>query len=316
MIQLQQISKEYTLKSGIFRRREEKILALENIQLSIKEKECVGLIGLNGAGKSTLLKVILGILNPDIGEANLFGVDAVKHRVKNMKHIGVVFGQRPQLRWDVSPLDYYLLNRAIYNVNTERFNERLERYAHILGVDEFWNRPVRTLSLGQKMRADLLASLLHAPKLLILDEPTIGVDVVSKRKILDLIHTLKQEMTIIFTSHNLSDVYELCDRFIILNQGKVVIDDTKEEIAKKIGYVTVYVTLENTKLNTEGINLLPSQIEKENEFQYILKDISKDELVEYIQILFSNNKIVHFETKESDLESLLVQLGKESLSDG
>lgn len=214
------------------------------------------------------------------------------------------------MRWDVSPLDSYLLNKSLYGIDKTAFDERLAKYASILGVDEFWDRPVRTLSLGQKMRADLLASLLHQPRLLILDEPTIGVDVVSKRKIIDLIIKLKEEMTIIFTSHNLQDVYEICDRFIVLNHGEVVLDNNKEQVKEKIGYVTMNLVLSELQLALEQLTH-HSSVEQINAYEYQIKDIPKQQLTEYVTTLLAKNQIVHFEIEESDLESLLVELGKE-----
>lgn len=310
MIQLTSVSKNYVIKKGFFKRTQEEISALSDITLTVQDKECIGLIGLNGAGKSTLLKVVLGILKPDEGEAQLFDKNAVDYREQNMKKIGVVFGQRSQLRWDVSPLDAYLLNKSLYKIDTNQFNHLLNKYAELLDVKSYWHRPVRTLSLGQKMRADLLASLLHQPKLLILDEPTIGVDVVSKKKILDLIVQLKKEMTIIFTSHQLNDVYEVCDRFIVLNRGEILMDFSKEQLREKIGYVTMNLTLSEPSLELENLDS-HSTIEELSEYEYIVKDIPKQQLTEYVTILFKYNQITHFEIEESDLESLLMDFGKD-----
>lgn len=174
MIRINKLTKKYVLKTGFIKRTTKIVEALININLIINQHETVGLIGLNGAGKSTLLKVILGILKPDSGEVTLLGKDAVTYRQQNMMQVGVVFGQRSQLKWDVSPLDSYLLNKALYKIDDYDFNTRLNKYAEILDIKTFWQRPVRTLSLGQKMRAELLMSILHHPKVLILDEPTMG----------------------------------------------------------------------------------------------------------------------------------------------
>ncbi|CAM3095009.1 ATP-binding cassette domain-containing protein [Streptobacillus ratti] len=293
MIQLTSVFKKYVIKKGFFKRTIEEIPALTDVSLTIQDKECIGLIGLNGAGKSTLLKVVLGILKPDRGDALLFGKNAVDYREQNMKEIGVVFGQRSQLRWDVTPLDAYLLNKALYKIDEEEFDNLLNKYAELLDVKVFWDRPVRTLSLGQKMRADILASLLHKPKLLILDEPTIGLDVVSKRKIIDLIIKLKEEMTIIFTSHQLQDVYEVCDRFIVLNHGKILLDNNKEQVKEKIGYVTMNLTLSEKGLELEHLSSNTS-IEKFNDYEYQIKDIPKHKLTEYVNILFSKKSDCSF----------------------
>ena len=313
MIKLTNVSKDYILKTGFFKRKTKKVSALTNISLEIKDKECVGLIGLNGAGKSTLLKVILGILQPDIGEAFLFEKNAIDKRQENMKFIGVVFGQRTQLRWDVTPLDAYLLNRSLYGIDHVEFDNILKKYAAILEVDQFWTRPVRTLSLGQKMRADLLAALLHKPKLLILDEPTVGVDFISKKKIIQLINELKKEMTIIFTSHNLNDVYQLCDRFIVLSDGKVIIDSDKDSISPSVGYSSLRFSLATPDINLEGISDV-GEISKLNDFEYEISKISKNDLTYCLDKLFKNNQIQLFELKETGLEALLMEFHEESIN--
>lgn len=313
MIKLTNVSKDYILKTGFFKRKTKKVSALTNISLEIKDKECVGLIGLNGAGKSTLLKVILGILQPDIGEAFLFEKNAIDKRQENMKFIGVVFGQRTQLRWDVTPLDAYLLNRSLYGIDHVEFDNILKKYAAILEVDQFWTRPVRTLSLGQKMRADLLAALLHKPKLLILDEPTVGVDFISKKKIIQLINELKKEMTIIFTSHNLNDVYQLCDRFIVLSDGKVIIDSDKDSISHSVGYSSLRFSLATPDINLEGISDV-GEISKLNDFEYEISKISKNDLTYCLDKLFKNNQIQLFELKETGLEALLMEFHEESIN--
>lgn len=305
MIILENVNKQYTIKSGFIHKNIQTVDALKHINLTIDKGETIGLIGLNGAGKSTLLKLILGILTPNDGSVKLFGKTPVDHRKLLMKDVGVVFGQRPQLRWDVSPKDAYDLNKEIYKIDTEQYQKNLHYYADKLRVRDFWDRPVRTLSLGQKMRADLLAALLHNPSLLILDEPTIGMDVVSRNVMLELIKELKQQVTILFTSHNLSDVYELCDRFVILNHGQVVIDEKKSVISQRIGFVSIQVTIAESTLNFEPANF---SITKANDYEYRIEDIPKEQLKEVLNDLYERNTIEELSIQNNNLEAILNQI--------
>lgn len=305
-IELNNVKKCYKVNEGnFFKKNIKEITAISDINLSIKRNETVGLIGLNGAGKSTLIKIILGILTPDNGDIEVFGENPHKKRVDIMKNIGVVFGQRPQLRWDVSPYDSYKLNKEIYNINLEEFEKNLNFLASELDIKNFWKRPVRTLSLGQKMRADLVAALLHSPKVLILDEPTLGLDFISKRKILELINELKSEISIIFTSHNLDDVYEISDRVVLLNQGKIVFDKHTDDISEVLQYVSIEAVLANKFLKFD-IQAFPNlKIKEITECNYVISNIQKKEIQRILEYLYKHNELVSFELKENTLEDIL-----------
>lgn len=305
-IELNNVKKCYKVNEGNFiKKKIKEITAISNIKLSIKKNETVGLIGLNGAGKSTLIKIILGILTPDDGDIKVFGENPHKKRVDIMKNIGVVFGQRPQLRWDVSPYDSYKLNKEIYNINLEEFEKNLNFLASELDIKNFWKRPVRTLSLGQKMRADLVAALLHSPKVLILDEPTLGLDFISKRKILELIKELKSEISIIFTSHNLDDVYEISDRVVLLNQGKIVFDKNTDDISEVLQYVSIEAVLANKFLKFD-IQAFPNlKIKEITESNYVISNIQKKDIQRILEYLYKHNELVSFELKENTLEDIL-----------
>ena len=313
IIEINNISKQYFIKNNFFSTNKKNIVkAINNISFDVHENQTIGLIGLNGAGKSTLIKIILGILKVDEGEIKVFDNDPIKNRIKNLFDIGVIFGQKTQLRWDLSPLDSYKLNKELYNIDNTLFNENLKKYSDILDLHEFINRPVRTLSLGQKMRADLMSALLHKPKLLILDEPTIGVDIFSKRKIIDLIKDLKKSTTIIFTSHNLNEVYEIADKILILDKGNLVVNENKENLLKETDYLSLNLFL-NDNLVYDYNKFKNIEVIKNNEYEYIFKFIPKNKLKNFIDFLYSSNKVNFFEIKENNLEKILKDITNEEI---
>lgn len=313
IIEINNISKQYFIKNNFFSTNKKNIVkAINNISFDVHENQTIGLIGLNGAGKSTLIKIILGILKVDEGEIKVFDNDPIKNRIKNLFDIGVIFGQKTQLRWDLSPLDSYKLNKELYNIDNTIFNENLKKYSDILDLHEFINRPVRTLSLGQKMRADLMSALLHKPKLLILDEPTIGVDIFSKRKIIDLIKDLKKSTTIIFTSHNLNEVYEIADKILILDKGNLVVNENKENLLKETDYLSLNLFL-NDNLVYDYNKFKNIEVIKNNEYEYLFKFIPKNQLKNFIDFLYSSNKVNFFEIKENNLEKILKDITNEEI---
>lgn len=212
--------------------------AVNEVSFSIKEGEMVGFIGPNGAGKSTTVKMLSGILYPDSGDITVAGYIPHKQRKEYVANIGVVFGQKSQISWDLSPLDSYEVIKHIYKIPDKKYKENLERFTELLDMSKFINQPVRQLSLGQRMRADIAAALLHSPKIVFFDEPTIGIDVVGKDKIRKFIKTLNQtdNITMIFTTHDMQDIEKTCERLIIIDDGKKLYDGSLENVKK--GYVS------------------------------------------------------------------------------
>ncbi|WP_373425558.1 ABC transporter ATP-binding protein [Paracholeplasma manati] len=211
--------------------------AVDDVSFTIQQGEIVGYIGPNGAGKSTTIKMLTGILTPTSGEVRVDGIIPYQKRTVNAKKIGVVFGQRTQLWWDLPLIESFTVLKEIYQISDADYKERLAYFSALFGLDEFIKQPVRQLSLGQRMKADIVASLLHNPKLLFLDEPTIGLDVIAKeniRKTLKEIHE-KYQTTIILTTHDLADIEELCDRIMMIDQGKIIYDGSLETIKAKFG---------------------------------------------------------------------------------
>jgi len=247
MIELKNVSKEFVSPKkypgfkgaikGLFSNEKVRKVAVDDISFSIKKGEIVGYIGSNGAGKSTTIKMMTGILNPTTGTCLVDGIDPSKNRKENAQNIGVVFGQRTQLWWDLPLSESFTILKEIYDVSDEAYEEQMEFLNRVLELDEFFDRPVRTLSLGQRMRADLGAALLHNPKVLYLDEPNIGLDLVVKDNIRHAIKEIneKYETTVILTTHDIGDIEELCSRIIIIDEGKKIYDGTLENLKDTYG---------------------------------------------------------------------------------
>lgn len=255
MIEVKNISKDFVsakkypgLKGaikGLFSNEKVVKNAVKGISFSIADGEIVGYIGSNGAGKSTTIKMMTGILNPTDGECLVNGVNPSKNRKANAQNIGVVFGQRTQLWWDLPLSESFSILKEIYNVSDEDYEERMEFLNRVLELDKFFHSPVRTLSLGQRMRADLGAALLHNPKVLYLDEPTIGLDLVVKDNIRDAIREINQKYntTVILTTHDIEDIEELCSRIIIIDEGKKIYDGSLIDLKEEYGTMRT-VTME------------------------------------------------------------------------
>lgn len=211
--------------------------AVDGISFSIEEGEMIGFIGPNGAGKSTTIKMLSGILCPDSGSIKVGGYTPYKDRKKYVGNIGVVFGQKSQLQWDLPVIDSFELLKAIYRIPNEVYKKNLGRYTDMLDMGGFINQPVRQLSLGQRMRADIVAALLHSPKIVFFDEPTIGVDVVGKETIRTFIRELNREdgVTMLFTTHDMQDIEKTCNRLIIIDKGAKVYDGSLQGIRNTYG---------------------------------------------------------------------------------
>lgn len=219
------------LKS-MFHREYNYIRAIENISFELDEGEIVGYIGPNGAGKSTTIKVMSGILVPDSGECEILGFTPWKQRKEYVKNIGVVFGQRTQLWWDVPVTDSYDLLKDIYKVPQNEYEKTFDMLVETLNLSELLNTPLRQLSLGQRMRCEIAASLIHSPKILFLDEPTIGLDAVSKIAVRQFIKTMNKEkkLTVILTTHDMNDIEALTDRIILIGKGEILYDGSMHKI--------------------------------------------------------------------------------------
>jgi ABC-2 type transport system ATP-binding protein len=214
------------------------VRAVEGVSFEVERGELVGYIGPNGAGKSTTIKMLTGILVPTSGEITVEGRVPHRQRKEHVRHIGVVFGQRTNLWWDLPTIESFDLLQYVYRIPPDRYRANLDTFCGLLDLNEFLNVPVRTLSLGQRMRADLAAALLHDPDILFLDEPTIGLDVVAKQRIRAFIRRLNRERgtTVILTTHDLGDVEKLCDRVLIIDRGQLIHDGRLDVLRRRFGH--------------------------------------------------------------------------------
>ena len=217
---------------ALFRREVEVIRALSDVSFTIQDGEMVGYIGPNGAGKSSTIKILSGILTPESGSCLVDGRIPWKNRTEHVRQIGVVFGQRSQLWWDVPVIDSYELLKDIYSIPGNIYRNNLEELTELLHLQELLKMPTRQLSLGQRMRCEIAASLLHSPRILFLDEPTIGLDAVSKLAVREFILRLNQEhkTTVILTTHDMQDIEALTKRIILIGRGRVLMDGTLEDM--------------------------------------------------------------------------------------
>lgn len=264
----------------LFHRRCETKKAVDDISFSIKKGEIVGFIGPNGAGKSTTIKMLSGILYPDEGSIEINGFIPYKQRKEYVKNIGVVFGQKTQLNWDLPLIESFELLKYIYKIPQETYEENIAKFTELLDMEGFIRQPVRQLSLGQRMRGDIVAALLHYPEIVFFDEPTIGLDVVAKEKIREFIRYMneKEHTTMIFTTHDMQDIEKVCNRLIIIDKGKKIYDGSVAEIRNRYASSkSVEVLLENGEKETYtfDVNETPmSQVMEKLFSQYSVKDIS------------------------------------------
>lgn len=299
-------STEYTIKK-----------AVDDISFEINDGEIVGYIGANGAGKSTTIKMMTGILTPSSGRIIVDGVVPYENREKNAKNIGVVFGQKTQLWWDLPVSETFPLLKDIYGVSDEEYEERMNYFKEILGLDEFFLSPVRTLSLGQRMRADLAAALIHNPKIIYLDEPTIGLDVVVKESVRKAIKNINEKYgtTIILTTHDLNDIEELCNRIITIDKGKKIYDGELEGVKEQFGYLTTIEIQLKDKNNIEKINFRRF---KDDDFKLDMKEskvnitFNKNNIssADIIGEVMKKSKVIDFNIKETSIEDIVKKMYK------
>ena len=247
------------------KREYETVHAVQDLNLEIEEGEMIGYIGSNGAGKSTTVKMLTGILQPSSGKIEVDGRNPHKQRKNNAMNIGVVFGQKTQLWWDLPEKESFKILKEIYEVNDEDYEDRIDEFDEVLQLSDFWDQPVRKLSLGQKMRCELAAAFLHHPKIVYLDEPTIGLDVAVKERIRDFIKKMNREenITVMLTTHDIGDIEDLCERVVVLDTGKKIYDGELDSLVNRFTSRRLVMEVRNGEafeLEMDGVQ----EIEKED----------------------------------------------------
>lgn len=322
VIEVKNLSKQYFIAKrqegmwgavrSLFHREYIAKSAVEDVSFSIQPGEMVGYIGPNGAGKSTTIKMLTGILVPTSGEVRVGGLIPYKERQKNARQIGVVFGQRTQLWWDLPTIESFELLKQIYYLSDEQYRKNMNIFTEILGLDEFYQTPVRQLSLGQRMRADIAASLLHNPSILFLDEPTVGLDVVAKERMRTFIQEMNKErgITVILTTHDMSDIEKLCRRMILIDQGQVMYDGGLSKIKEHFGKTRILIVdLEEDypHLQIEGAELIREEGPRKW-FRFNREEYTAAHIINKVSEVA---EIIDLSLEEPEIDSIIRQMYEE-----
>ncbi|MGM9643891.1 MAG: ATP-binding cassette domain-containing protein [Eubacteriales bacterium] len=304
----------------LFSKKYEEIKAVDDISFEIMQGEIVGYIGANGAGKSTTIKMMSGILHPTGGSVVVDGMTFDKSRKEINRNMGVVFGQKTQLWWDIPLIETFKILKTIYEIDEDDFNERFDYLCDLLDLRSFLSQNVRSLSLGQRMRADFAAALIHNPKIVYLDEPTIGLDVLVKDRIRKAIKELnkKYNITVILTTHDMKDIEELCNRIIIIDKGKILYDGTLSDIKYKFGNTKSVFIPKNIAIDEEKIkDRFEGMVTEHSEENIILKfSSSTHELDDVLIYLINEYHVKDFKIEDISIEDITKELYLENEKNG
>ena len=288
-------------------------IAVNDINFNVEEGELVGYIGENGAGKSTTIKMLTGLLTPTSGSVIVNGIIPSEKRIQNNKQIGAVFGQKTQLWWDLPVIESFKLIKKMYDIPDNIYKENLEKFTEILELKELLDKQVKNLSLGQKMRCEIAATFLHNPKVVYLDEPTIGLDILVKENIRKFIKDINKEKhtTVILTTHDLKDIEEVCDRIILIDKGKIIYDGEKEKFKNKYGkHILAEFVVQNKKTNvTFETSDEEFEVIDENEKNITIKfnhDILT--IMDVVKTVSNYCEILDMHVQEEGLEEILKEI--------
>lgn len=297
---------------SLFSRERKTVEAVKGLNFEIDEGEIVGFLGPNGAGKSTTIKMMTGILTPTSGEISVCGLVPYKKRQQNAKNIGAVFGQRTQLWWDLPVKESFALLRKMYEVDNNTYQENISYFTELLDMEEFMERPVRQLSLGQRMRCDLAAAFLHNPKIIYLDEPTIGLDITSKKRIRECIKETNhnRKTTIILTTHDMTDIEQLASRVLVINHGQMIFDGKLCNLQKKYrDNKCIVFTLKDNIENNFCIKIGNQQLEALNRGdEFVVKVPESITVGEVISLVMEHYVIEDLKIEESSVEDIIEEI--------
>ncbi|MCR5432398.1 MAG: ATP-binding cassette domain-containing protein [Lachnospiraceae bacterium] len=295
--------------ASFFKRKKIEVRAVDGIDFEIEKGTIVGMLGPNGAGKSTTIKMLCGALFPTEGEIEIMGYSPAKDRAKYVKRIGAVFGQKSQLIFDIPPADSFAMNKAIYGIPDDVYEARLREMVELFGIKDVIHKPTRVLSLGERMKCEIVMAMLHDPEVVFLDEPTIGLDVIAKATIRDTIKKMNQKgVTFILTTHDLGDVEELAERVIVINHGKKIFDDSLKKLKlllgnKKIVDVSLAVPFEGDSLDGMSVNKNDDGTKISVEL-----DLDKTEVKEFLTVLGQATDFTDIEIRELPMEEIITRL--------
>lgn len=300
-----------TVKS-FFKREKVQINAVDNITFEIEQGSICGILGPNGAGKSTTIKMLCGALFPTSGSIDVMGYSPARDRMKYVRKIGAVFGQKSQLIWDIPPVDSFAMNKAIYSISDEDYKKRLDEMTELFDVSEVIHKPTRVLSLGERMKCEFIMAMLHSPEIVFLDEPTIGLDVIAKNKIREVVSEMNRKgTTFILTTHDLEDVEQLANNVIIINHGKKVFDDTLTSLkntlgSKKIVDLTLTKPYSGDEINGAKV------IGRDNDFGISLEvDTEKQPITDFLKKLTDYVSFRDISVKELPMDMIITRIYNE-----
>lgn len=297
-----------TLKS-FFRRERISINAVNNVSFEVEEGQIAGILGPNGAGKSTTIKMLTGTLYPTSGNISVMGYTPFRDRNTYVNHIGAVFGQKSQLVWDIPPVDSFHMNKAIYSIPEKEFKKTLDELTSLFELEDIIEKPTRVLSLGERMKCEFVMAMLHRPKIVFLDEPTIGLDVIAKQKIRAFIREMnRQGVTFILTTHDLEDVEQLARKVIIINHGQKVFDGTLQNLKMNLGakkIIRVILTEPVADIKLDGVKV----IEKNSDLEYTMEvDLENNSINAVIRQLTEMCEFSDISIKELPMEKIITEI--------
>lgn len=322
MIEVKELTKTYkTYRRGssfketitsFFHRVPVIVNAVDHVSFEIEEGEICGILGPNGAGKSTTIKMLCGALYPSSGDIKIMGYSPAKQRLHYVKEIGAVFGQKSQLIWDIPPIDSFQMNQAIYDIEKKVYQERLDELSTMFDVKDVIHKPTRVLSLGERMKCEFIMAMLHQPKIVFLDEPTIGLDVISKNTIREFIQTMnKKGTTFILTTHDLEDVEQLARKIIVINHGKKVFDDSIERMKGVLGekkIIDLVLTKPCTVDALENVRVLSQQSPLELTLEV---DTTTENMADFVHQLSQKIDFSDISIKELPMEQIITAIYNE-----
>jgi ABC-2 type transport system ATP-binding protein len=301
------------LKS-IFSREYNEITAVDSLDLEVDEGEIIGYIGSNGAGKSTTVKMLTGIMEPSDGSVHVKGRNPSQNRKQNAKDIGVVFGQKTQLWWDLPVGDSFRLLKKIYEISDEEYESRMDRFDSVLQIRQFTDKPVRKLSLGQKMRCELAAAFIHDPDIVYLDEPTIGLDVAVKERIRNFIRSMNEDenTTVMLTTHDIGDINDLCNRVVVMDEGEKIFDGAIDKLVNR--FDSRKLLLEISEKQAQNIQI-DGIVEKEFNNGEVLLTFNREETsaADLMRKILEEYEVTDFKVKEPDMEEVVKKIYNEGL---
>ena len=315
IIKMDHLSKTYTVrektdapffKRVLGKKQYRNVEALKDVTMTIKKGEFVGLVGNNGAGKSTLVKLMTGLLYPTDGTVEVLGRDPFTDRLKNNQEIGAVFGQRTQLNWDLSTIDSLQLLKRIYDIDDITFSSNIEMFCDLFGMRDYINRPVRTLSLGQRMQCELAAAFIHNPQMIFLDEPTIGLDVFNKDIIANFLDTIKKtsNATVILTTHDLEEMCRICDRIVVLSEGTILFEEDTDKLLSMHNQHKrlIFTTAEESCIPISWDRAINSSY---SSHKIICDSVQREDIEYVISMVAKSSTIIDMKIEENSLTEII-----------